>query len=249
MKSIKKFPWQLAFFLVPLIGIVAFTNMTSSGSRFSDDAAMFASDSKHLADLIKSSSDVNKKNVYRKYKRLLDNHLAAHISAPDCQSLQAAVPSMETGVYVLFANGPSKPPSQVKCTVQNGRIVGDEIVGFRVAANDDGRSVASASLAPAQAPAASPSRLCQVAGENSAAILTCPRGQKIKKIDFASYGTPSGSCGAFQKKSCDAAKSLSAVTAACVGKINCTVTANNLTFGDPCYGVVKKLEIQATCQN
>jgi hypothetical protein len=70
----------------------------------------------------------------------------------------------------------------------------------------------------------------------------------INAITFASYGTPTGACGSWAvNPACNAPNSSAIVTAACVGKASCTVAADTPTFGDPCYGTVKTLAVEATC--
>ena len=88
---------------------------------------------------------------------------------------------------------------------------------------------------------------CASANETATATLKCPSGQVVKSIVFASYGTPTGSCGAFKTSSCNASTSKSVVEAACLGKASCAVGAANSVFGDPCAGIGKKLRIQAVC--
>jgi len=89
--------------------------------------------------------------------------------------------------------------------------------------------------------------ICATAAENGTATLSCPAGKTITSVTYASYGTPSGSCGSFADGSCKASSSVALVSNACVGKASCTVAANNATFGDPCAGVVKRLNVQAVC--
>ena len=77
--------------------------------------------------------------------------------------------------------------------------------------------------------------------------LACDTGV-ISGIAFASYGTPSGACGSWAvNASCNSANSTSVVSALCLGKQTCTVTAGPPNFDDPCYGTVKYLDVQATC--
>jgi hypothetical protein len=76
--------------------------------------------------------------------------------------------------------------------------------------------------------------------------LSCPTGQTIGDIVFASFGTPSGACNSstFAKGSCDAANSKSVVAGLCLGKSSCEVDPSTLQFsGDPCEGVAKELAI------
>jgi hypothetical protein len=78
--------------------------------------------------------------------------------------------------------------------------------------------------------------------------LSCPAGQRIVDIPFASYGMPDGQCGAFTpNSSCHSGLSLEGVGNACVGQQSCTINVSNGVFGDPCAGVVKRLSVQARC--
>jgi hypothetical protein len=69
----------------------------------------------------------------------------------------------------------------------------------------------------------------------------------ISAVQFASYGTPAGACGAWQAGACNAANSTAVVSAACLGQHACAVYPNTTTFGDPCFGTVKTLAVQLTC--
>src|SRR3954462_6741418 len=46
--------------------------------------------------------------------------------------------------------------------------------------------------------------VCAQADEGEAVTLICPAGQVITSVTFASYGTPTGACGAFQTSACHA---------------------------------------------
>lgn len=89
--------------------------------------------------------------------------------------------------------------------------------------------------------------VCATGAERQTLRLACPAGQTIQSIDFASYGTPGGTCGSFVPQSCDATTSRNVVSAACLGKGSCAVGAVNGTFGDPCVGTAKRLFVQASC--
>jgi len=88
---------------------------------------------------------------------------------------------------------------------------------------------------------------CAAVDENQTLTLSCPAGRKILSINFASYGTPNGSCGGYTIGTCHAANSASIVGAACIGQNSCTVNATNGVFGDPCVGTLKRLWVQASC--
>src|SRR5690349_17290077 len=86
---------------------------------------------------------------------------------------------------------------------------------------------------PASIPAGT---VCAVADEGNRLSLSCPSGQTITAVTFVSYGTPSGSCGAFRTGTCNAADAATTLAGLCVGQNACEVDATNDIFGDPCEG-------------
>ena len=91
--------------------------------------------------------------------------------------------------------------------------------------------------------------VCATSDENGTLALACGTGQTISAINFASYGTPTGSCGSFAvDPACDATTSTPDVSAACLGLNSCSIPATNTTFGDPCVGTFKHLYVSVTCQ-
>ena len=89
--------------------------------------------------------------------------------------------------------------------------------------------------------------ICGQANEGSSLTLTAPPGTVFVSIDFASYGTPTGICGAYALGGCHAVTSTAILLNACLGQTTCTVSASNDVFGDPCYGTVKRLYVEASC--
>jgi len=87
-----------------------------------------------------------------------------------------------------------------------------------------------------------------VASVTGSATLQCvDPNAVISKIQFAAYGTPTGNCHSFaHNPSCDAKNVTDYVISKCVGKNNCSIPGYP-TFGDPCYGQVKRLAVQAVC--
>jgi hypothetical protein len=89
--------------------------------------------------------------------------------------------------------------------------------------------------------------VCGTAAENDSVTLTCPAGQIIDAVTFASYGTPTGKCGSFAVSDCNATTSQATIESACVGRSACSVTAANGTFGDPCHSVTKSIAVEVSC--
>jgi hypothetical protein len=79
--------------------------------------------------------------------------------------------------------------------------------------------------------------------------LDCgPGGGAIAAVDFASFGRPTGNCGAYAAApACDAPGAKAVVEALCLGKAACVVpTAPGGAFGTPCAGDTW-LAVQARC--
>ncbi|CAM8981567.1 unnamed protein product [Rhodiola kirilowii] len=89
---------------------------------------------------------------------------------------------------------------------------------------------------------------CGSAYEGKTLELSC-NGKAISSIKFAGYGAPRGTCGAFVDGSCKGEKdALAIVKNTCVGKTGCTVNVTDNVFGPTsCYGVEKKLIVEAQC--
>jgi len=83
------------------------------------------------------------------------------------------------------------------------------------------------------------------APENAPVTLSCAA--PFTGVIFASFGTPTGACGAFAKGACDAANSSAIVAAACVGQTACTIDVSTALFGDPCFNTLKHFNAQLAC--
>ncbi|KAI4304682.1 hypothetical protein MLD38_040158 [Melastoma candidum] len=82
--------------------------------------------------------------------------------------------------------------------------------------------------------------------------LRCPSpNQAISSIKFASFGTPSGTCGSFRKGNCtsNTSDTLAIVRKACVGMKSCSIEVRADTFGkpQPCGGGIRSLAVEASC--
>ena len=90
-----------------------------------------------------------------------------------------------------------------------------------------------------------------VGGQTAPITLDCgAAGGAIASVDFASFGQPTGNCGAYAPSAtCHAANSSAVVAALCVGKQSCVVpTAAGGAFGTPCAGETW-LAVQLRCTN
>ncbi|MFN3446401.1 MAG: putative Ig domain-containing protein, partial [Bacteroidia bacterium] len=88
--------------------------------------------------------------------------------------------------------------------------------------------------------------ICGTGTENQNVVLSAPAGAKITAINFASYGNPNGTCGNFTQGWCHAANSKSVVEGYALQTNSAVIPASNGIFGDPCFGTVKRLNVQAT---
>lgn len=88
--------------------------------------------------------------------------------------------------------------------------------------------------------------ICGTAPEGGSVTLTAPANATITSINFASYGTPNGSCGSFTIGGCHASNSQAICASIFVGQNSASISATNGVFGDPCGGTAKRLYIQAT---
>ena len=87
--------------------------------------------------------------------------------------------------------------------------------------------------------------ICATPAENGVANLSAPSGTVFTTVDFASYGTPTGSCESFAINTfCHAAGSQAIAEGYILGNNTASIPATNAVFTDPCVGTVKKLYIQ-----
>jgi hypothetical protein len=75
--------------------------------------------------------------------------------------------------------------------------------------------------------------------------LSAPPGKVFTSVDFASYGTPDGTCCNFTFGSCHATSTMAIVESLVIGQNSVTLTQNYQIFGDPCWGIYKRFYVQA----
>eukprot|EP01043_Picozoa_sp_COSAG02_P035702 COSAG02_NODE_2574_length_8500_cov_21.668254_3_plen_559_part_00 len=105
---------------------------------------------------------------------------------------------------------------------------------------------------PPPAPAGPPVP-CGIVDEGHTVNIGCAaKGEKVAKVNFASFGTVTGACTpdgnySFKKGSCDASDTLAVLDKACVGRPACEIAIGVHLFGEPCHLVHKKLAWAVTC--
>ena len=87
--------------------------------------------------------------------------------------------------------------------------------------------------------------MCGTANENGSITLTAPPGNVFTAIEFASYGTPTGSCNSFTIGGCHEPNSVTITEVVFLNNNSGSISATNAVFGDPCNGTGKRLYIQA----
>ncbi|CAL0305256.1 unnamed protein product [Lupinus luteus] len=81
------------------------------------------------------------------------------------------------------------------------------------------------------------------------ARLTCPDDTVISAIKFASFGTPSGSCGSYLKGDCHDPYSRIVVKKACLNKNECVIELTQKNFKtNYCSGLSRKLAVEVICR-
>lgn len=87
--------------------------------------------------------------------------------------------------------------------------------------------------------------VCGTANESLSLTLTAPTGAFFDQINYASYGTPDGTCGLYSNGSCHSAISQTTCELYFLNQSTATIPATNGVFGDPCGGTPKRLYVEA----
>jgi hypothetical protein len=82
---------------------------------------------------------------------------------------------------------------------------------------------------------------CATADEGGTVSATAPGSYIFIRVDFSSYGTPSGGCGGFYIDGCNSGSSNGYNPTPCKSY---SVGATNDNWGDPCENVAKRMYIQ-----
>jgi gliding motility-associated-like protein len=82
--------------------------------------------------------------------------------------------------------------------------------------------------------------------ENGTLNLNAPAGTFFTGVQFASFGTPTGTLGNYSIGSCHANNSTTVVSNLALGQTSVSIYANGSLFGDPCPGTGKSLAVVLT---
>jgi len=89
---------------------------------------------------------------------------------------------------------------------------------------------------------------CVSVGAGNDAHLSCPTGQIINEITFASYGQPGGCPSPSHNPKCDQQpQSLLVANTMCLNHTSCDIETVSVIYGDPCYGSRKAFAATWTC--
>ncbi|KAB1210500.1 Beta-galactosidase 3 [Morella rubra] len=80
-------------------------------------------------------------------------------------------------------------------------------------------------------------------------FLKCPKNTIVSAVKFASFGTPTGTCGSYKKGDCHDPNSISVVEKICLNKKECAIelTEENFSKGLCPAAAYKKLAVEAVC--
>jgi len=89
--------------------------------------------------------------------------------------------------------------------------------------------------------------LCGTANKNGVVNLSAPAETVFNYVNFASYGTPGGTCGNFTVNlTCHSQTSQAVSETYLLGNNTSNIPATNAVFGDPCSGTGKRLYVEAS---
>ena len=97
-------------------------------------------------------------------------------------------------------------------------------------------------IAAAPAQAADTGQLSATVNQDQTLTLTAPAGTVFISIDFASFGNGAN----YAAGNCNAATSVTTVSKKFLGRNSASIVASVANFGDPCPGVAKNLQVQAS---
>ncbi|EQC24830.1 hypothetical protein SDRG_17280, partial [Saprolegnia diclina VS20] len=177
-----------------------------------------------------------------------------HLSCPagkTVQSIDFASFGNPTGHVGSFATGSCDDPSSVaivqqaclgqdSCSVPANNVFTDNCYGVQ-------------KHLTVQATCATPPPDPQIIGgsvpEHGTLELSCPAGQAIDAVLYASYGLSGGAFPRFVNDWCTSPYSEPVVEFLCLGQTSCSVPAESAAFSNPCVDTDKTLSVTAHCKD
>lgn len=156
----------------------------------------------------------------------------------------------------LRRDDPVNAPSWKTVTITPPEPSVWETLSFASASIDTPVGLVAGGWATSDAPATNTSECGSAQWEDSFISLSCQSDNvydraAFTKVLFASFGTPSGSCGGLPppivNASCNANNSVSVVEELCLGRTACSVNVTDAVFGDPCKGTPKHMIVVLEC--
>ncbi|XP_031092539.1 beta-galactosidase 10 isoform X1 [Ipomoea triloba] len=78
--------------------------------------------------------------------------------------------------------------------------------------------------------------------------LKCPTNTRVSLVTFASFGTPTGTCGSYTEGNCHDPNSVSLINKACMNQSECAVELSNRNFNmGLCPNTTKNLAVEVQC--
>uniref|UniRef100_A0A2P2KG20 beta-galactosidase n=1 Tax=Rhizophora mucronata TaxID=61149 RepID=A0A2P2KG20_RHIMU len=85
-------------------------------------------------------------------------------------------------------------------------------------------------------------------GKKASLHLKCPTHMHISTVKFASFGTPTGTCGSYNEGDCHDPNSIAVVEKVCLNRNECAVEINEENFSKSlCIGRTRKLAVEVAC--
>ena len=154
----------------------------------------------------------------------------------------------------LRRDDPVNSPSWKTVTITPPEPAVWEVLSFASASIDTPVGLVAGGWATSDVPATNTSECGSVQWEDSFISLSCQSNNAydraaFSRVIFASFGTPSGSCGGAPtvNASCNANNSVSVVEGLCLGRSACSINVTDAVFGDPCKGTPKHMIVVLEC--
>lgn len=184
----------------------------------------------------------------------------APTEAPKAPTAAPVAPTSAPVAATSAPNAPNGAPvSDGDCVAVPGRGVTDQwcrdvkcdaayVPGY--CQRTGATAATKAPVPPTSAPTTPNSQILCVGpiAQDTPVTITCPNpAHKMTTVQYANYGTNSGTCGNLVRGNCIGGSSTAVVKDKCVGRNTCTFPVANNVFGDPCPERSKTFYTQVVC--